>query len=413
MKKVAGYVAIFVIGFVVCAFVLKVNYPKTDIKTNYIPSIVSGKGIPSDDNAIKVAAGKISKYVVNIDTVGTPQVFNNGFYGMSQETPKGMASGVIISKDGYILTNNHVVADATDVMVTLYNEKQYKAKIIGTDPRTDLAVVKINVKESLHYADFANSENLAVGDWVIAVGNALGLGPTVTSGIVSAKRDKFDLNGMAFDSIIQTDAAINRGNSGGALSDLHGNLIGINTAIATTGSSDGSIGIGFAVPSNTAKKISSELIKTGSIKRAWVGIGMQLYNEEYRKHLESQGVPWIPKKDGILVANVYPKSPAAKAGVERGDIIIKIDGKSIKIKKTGDSSKVLMSLSTAISNKRVGDKLKITIIRDNKEKNINIKLEAMPSEDKLNAMNPQPQQAPQQGDGMGGGMFPFPFFGQP
>ncbi|MBP5274776.1 MAG: trypsin-like peptidase domain-containing protein, partial [Abditibacteriota bacterium] len=360
MKKFAGYAAIFVAGFLVCALCLKLAKPAGSGLPAPVAQATSAVASVSGGNAIQAAADKVSRYVVNIDTVGKPQMVSSGFFGFSQQTPKGSASGVIISKDGYILTNNHVVQDITEVTVTLYDNSSHKAKVIGTDPKTDLAVIKIKA-DNLPVAVFADSDKVQVGEWVVAVGNALGIGKTVTSGIISAKRDEFDLNGQAYDSIIQTDAAINPGNSGGALSDLNGNLIGINTAIASQ--SGGSEGVGFAVPSNTAKQISEQLIKEGSIKRPYIGIAMGVYNEEYRQQLQNQygTYPGLTKQDGILVENVYQGSPAQKAGLERGDIITAIDGKPVKLGK--DPNKSLVAMSTAVSRKKIGDKISLTIAR--------------------------------------------------
>lgn len=409
MKKFAGYVAIFVVGFLACSLCLKLSDNKT-VNGPSLPVTVAPSVNPLKGNEIQTTADKVSKYVVNIDTVGKPQLVSSGFFGMSQQTPKGSASGVIISKDGYILTNNHVVQDTSEVTVTLYDSSQHKAKVIGTDAKTDLAVIKIKA-DNLPCAVFADSDKIRVGEWVVAVGNALGIGKTVTSGIISAKREEFDLNGQAYDSIIQTDAAINPGNSGGALSDLNGNLVGINTAIASQ--SGGSEGVGFAVPSNTAKYISEHLIKDGSIKRPYIGITMGIYNEEYREQLQNQygTIPGLTKKDGILVESVMPGSPAQKAGIERGDVIISVDGKQIKINK---DYKSLIAMSNAVSKKNVGEHIKLTVVRSGQNKSFDITLEEMPSQEVMDAQRrkeqPAPQQAQPQQDPFGDF---FPFFGQP
>lgn len=402
INKFLGYVIIFLLGFGACT--LMVNMTNKNLNSN--TKTTEAKEIVSVENGnnVQKAAEKISKYVVNIDTVGIVQD-NQSFFSMPQEQ-QGRASGVIISEDGYILTNNHVVENANQVKVTLYNDKQFDAKIIGTDPRTDMAVIKINEK-NLPYANFADSNNVKVGEYVIAVGNALGIGTTVTTGVVSAKREQFDLNGKAFESIIQTDASINQGNSGGALSDLNGNLIGINTAIASP--SGGSVGIGFAVPSNTARKISEELIKNGKVERAWLGIGMVAYNENYRKSLEAQGVPSLPTKDGILVGEVYSNSPAAKAGIKKGDIITSIDGLDLgKLKKDNES---VAKLSTTISSKKVGDTVSLGVISQGNSKTVKVTLGKLDEKKLKQSQQMVPQQVPQfggpemeQGDG-----FPFPF----
>ena len=267
MRKFVSYLVVLVLGFVVCAWsiqhfygsgfsgIASVNAPRGGIK-------LAGKG----SNEVRDAAKVVSAYVVNIDTVGKPQVAPGSsglgdFFGFPFERPeevipRGQASGVIFSPDGYILTNNHVVQDAAKLSVTLANGKQYNAKLIGRDPKTDLAVIKIDAV-GLPQATFGKSNTLQVGDWVIAVGNALGLGPTVTVGVVSAVRQHFDINGKVYQSIIQTDAAINRGNSGGALADLNGNLVGINTAIASSGPDGGSIGIGLQCPAIWPNRLRS------------------------------------------------------------------------------------------------------------------------------------------------------------
>lgn len=404
IKNIAGYAAIFVLGFLVCALILKTNYAPQKLTNAGFPTAVAGKGVASEDNAIQIASDKISKYVVNIDTVGKPSMMypSSAYYQTPESVPMGTASGVIISDDGYILTNNHVVANASGVTVTLYNDKKYKAKIIGTDPRTDLAVVKIDAN-NLAFASFANSDKIAVGEWVIAVGNAFGMGPTVTSGIISAKRQNFDLMGQPFESLLQTDAAINGGNSGGALSDLNGNLVGINTAIATTpGGGNGNIGIGFAVPTNTAKKIAEELMKNGKVERPWIGIG---YNGPMRSQYEAQG----KKINGVLVEGVHPKGPAQKAGLRAGDIITKVNGESIIPKDDEDVQKAMNRFGIKVGKMKIGDTVDLTILRDKSEKNIKVKLGTMPPEEEMNFMLAPPKDSRMPRNPYGDGeMYPVP-----
>lgn len=399
IKTFIAYVVVFVLGFGACALITKTNNNTKEVKKE---SVVTDTEDLVGGNQVQQAADKISKYVVNIDTVGVV-MDNQSFFAMPQEQ-KGRASGVIISEDGYILTNNHVVENTNKLKVTLYNDKQYDAKIIGRDPRTDMAVIKISAK-GLNFAKFADSNKVKVGEYVIAVGNALGIGTTVTTGVVSAKREQFDLNGKAFESIIQTDASINQGNSGGALSDLNGNLIGINTAIASP--SGGSVGIGFAVPSNTAKKISEELIKKGSVERAWLGIGMVPYNEDYRKQLVEQGVPSLPDVNGVLVSELYSNSPAAKAGLKKGDIILSVDGNDFS--KLIKDNETISKMSTIISNKKPGTNVSLKVLSNGKEKTISVTLGKM-DENKIIQNKPQ-QPMPQQMEEVPQG-FGFPFFGE-
>jgi S1-C subfamily serine protease len=357
MNKFISYVLVFVLGFAVCALVLRSLYGQKDAQiatTNYSyrpsPAVVNDNG-----NRVAGAAEKIERSVVNIDTVGRPvSTGAPDFFGFSRPqevVPKGQASGVIISSDGYILTNNHVVADTSKVLVTLYDKKQYTAQIIGRDPKTDLAVIKIN-KTGLPAATFANSSNLRVGDWVIAVGNALGLGTTVTVGVVSSTdRGSLNISGTVLENAIQTDAAINRGNSGGALADINGNLIGINTAIASTSPGGGSIGIGFAVPSNTAKWVATEIMNRGKVIRPWLGIRYGYLDDSVRAELKAQGQN-PPPINGAYIQEVAPGSPADQAGISPGDVITKFKGQDVKS---------VQSISNEMKNIKVGQSIELTI----------------------------------------------------
>lgn len=367
MKKFISYVAVFVLGFIICAGVLFRLYGPPPSNGPVVAPAMTRGGITlskSGPNPVRRAAELVSDYVVNIDTVarqnepifpGLPDFFGAPF---SQREVIGQASGVIYSANGYIITNNHVVEGATKLTVTLHNGKKYPATLIGRDPKTDLAVIKINAN-GLPYAKFANSNSLEVGDWVIAVGNALGLGPTVTVGVVSAKRSEFDLDGKTFEGVIQTDAAINRGNSGGALADINGNLVGINTAIASTSPGGGNIGIGFAIPSNNAKKIAEQLQKHGQVVRPYLGIRYTGLNDDLRKRLAQRGVTNLPKQDGALIVEVYDGSPAAEAGLQPQDVILKINGKAVTPDKKSGKGKV--TVADAVGKVKVGDRVMMEV----------------------------------------------------
>lgn len=270
------------------------------------------------------------------------------------QTPKkeGAGSGVIISTDGYIVTNNHVVAGADELTVTMSDNKEYSAKIIGTDETTDLALIKINAK-NLPAIKIANSDDLKVGQWVLAIGNPLGLNNTVTAGIVSAKARSLGANSI--ESFIQTDAAINAGNSGGALVNTAGELVGINAMLySQTGSYSG---YGFAIPTTIMNKVVADLKEFGTVQRALIGItGIEVnkyYDQEKAKGKEIE----VPTMEGVYVMTVLDDGAAAQADIEEGDIITKVDGKPIK---------KMSELHEALARKRPGDKINITYIHKNK-----------------------------------------------
>lgn len=282
------------------------------------------------------------------------------FYGNGgdEQTQVGTGSGVIITPDGYIVTNNHVIADATTLEVTLNNNKTYSAKLIGTDPSSDIALIKIDADEKLPFLTFADSDNTQVGEWVLAVGNPFNLNSTVTAGIISAKaRNISQRNGDKIESFIQTDAAVNMGNSGGALVNLNGELIGINTAISST--TGVYMGYSFAVPSNIAKKVVEDLIEFGNVQRGVLGVRGTDLDSESAKKLN------IKETEGFYVGSVEEESGAGVAGLVKGDIIRQLD--NVKVHKYSD-------LSGYIASKRPGDVIKVIYERDGKERIANITL---------------------------------------
>ncbi len=280
---------------------------------------------------------------------------------------EGLGSGVIISPDGYILTNNHVVEGADELKVGLSDDREYLAKVIGADPKTDVAVIKIEA-ENLPVVTLADSDKLRVGDVVFAVGNPLGVGQTVTMGIVSAKgRNQLGLLDGGYESFIQTDAAINLGNSGGALVDARGRLVGINSAIIST--SRGSIGLGFAIPINLISSVLQSLIETGTVARGYLGVVTQTSPAE---DAETLGLPKGVR--AVVVTDVTPDSPAEKAGLKRGDVFLAINGQAVT---TGEE------LRLVIAETMPGKKVKLGIFRDGKPLTVEVlltKLDEKPDE---------------------------------
>ncbi|MBI4964702.1 MAG: DegQ family serine endoprotease [Desulfomonile tiedjei] len=269
--------------------------------------------------------------------------------------PQGMGSGVIVSADGHILTNSHVVKDADEITVNLSDKRSFKAKVIGTDPESDIAVIKIEAN-GLPIAKMGDSSKLRVGEIVMAVGNPFGLNRTVTSGIISAT-GRSNVGIIGYEDFIQTDAAINPGNSGGPLVNIEGDVIGINTAIATR--SGGYQGIGFAIPSNAAKLIMDDLMKTGKVRRGLLGVNIQDVTETLAKSFGRTDA------EGALVSQVVPGSPAEKAGIKDGDIIIKFNGEPV----TGAAN-----LKNLVGKEKPGSAAKLTIFRDKKTLDVNVKI---------------------------------------
>ena len=332
-----------------------------------IYSLVYAKDIPG---SFADLAEKLMPSVVNISTTQTVTTRSNPFpfefppgspfedmfkeFGTPQERKaSALGSGFIIDEKGIVITNNHVIQGAEDIYVRV-NDKDYSAKIIGADPLSDLAVLKIDSKDTFIPVEFGNSDKARIGDWVIAIGNPFGLGGTVTAGIISARNRSIGLS--RYEDYIQTDASINSGNSGGPLFNLNGDVIGINTAIL---GQSGSIGIGFAIPSNSAQKVIDQLIQFGETKRGWLGVRIQIVTKEIAE-LEK-----LDKPRGALVASVAKDSPSDKAGIKAGDIILEFNGVLINEMK---------ELPLIVAQTDVGKVVNVKIWRNNREVLKKIKL---------------------------------------
>ena len=345
--SLVGYISFFDNGHLITE---TKESPVQTFQTNYTTSAFELNRATYAPTNFTEAAEKSIHAVVHVKNTAISSGINSIadlFNGTKRQQQIGTGSGVIISSDGYIVTNNHVIDGATDLEITLNNRKKYKASLIGTDKKNDIALLKIDAEDILPYIPFSDSDNLNIGEWVLAVGNPYNLTSTVTAGIVSAKGR--DLQGnYSTDSFIQTDAAVNPGNSGGALVNSRGELVGINTAISTkTGSY---IGYSFAVPSNIAKKIIDDILEFGKVQEAIIGFLPDLREDDIQ---------------GVRIGDFSEGSNAEKSGLLKGDIIVKIN--DIKISKFSE-------LTGQLSAKRPGDSVKLTIDRDGEifTKNINL-----------------------------------------
>ncbi|WP_019220528.1 Do family serine endopeptidase [Bartonella senegalensis] len=288
---------------------------------------------------------------------------NKSFQHSHRLRPIAFGSGFFISSDGYIVTNNHVISDGTSYTVVLDDGTELNAKLIGTDPRTDLAVLKVNEKRKFSYVDFGDDTKLRVGDWVVAIGNPFGLGGTVTAGIVSARGR--DIGTGVYDDFIQIDAAVNRGNSGGPTFDLNGKVVGVNTAIFSP--SGGNVGIAFAIPAATAKQVVQQLIEKGLVQRGWLGVQIQPVTKEIS---DSIG---LKEAKGALITDPL-KGPAAKAGIKAGDVIISVNGEKIND---------VRDLAKRIANMSPGETVTLGVWKSGKEENIKVKLDSMPEDESM------------------------------
>ncbi|MFN3609671.1 MAG: Do family serine endopeptidase [Hyphomonas sp.] len=296
---------------------------------------------------------------------GSPAERFNEYFGRNDDgfqRQGSLGSGFVISADGYIVTNNHVIDKADTIEVTFSDGRTLDAKIIGRDRDSDIAVLKVTARGALPFVDLADSDKAEVGDWVIAIGNPLGFGGSVSAGIISATGR--DLNTGRSDNFIQTDAAINQGNSGGPLFNLSGQVVGVNTAIISQ--TGGSIGLGFSVPSNTVKRISAQLIKEGRVHRPWLGVNVQDADESLIKAYRAQGAA------GAIVTRITDDSPAAKAKLEVGDLILSIDGRAV----TG-----VRDMTRQLSEKPIGKAVTLNIVRDGRPRDVSVTLGQLPDED--------------------------------
>lgn len=382
-KNLIGTASLIFIGIVFGAILVsgfgwvRPSYGDVKIGADYPPVAKLNADASAFNDAFIQVAEKVTPSIVQITVVASVKTdlsntpFHNFFklpFGneMPQEQ-EGGGSGIIISEDGYILTNNHVVQNAKQVRVTLHDKRILDATVIGTDPLTDLGVIKIDAK-NLPVAYLGDSDKLKVGQWVMAIGNPLSLSSTVTAGIISAKSRSININKdrYAVEDFIQTDAAINPGNSGGALVDLNGAVIGINSAIATNGMSQSYIGYGFAIPVNLAKAVANDLIANGKVSRGYIGVSISEVDASTAKAV-GLGDP-----RGILVQNIVEGGSASQADIKEGDIILKVDDKL-----TNQPNE----LQSYVASKRAGTVVKLTLFRDGKEIERNVTLKARDEKD--------------------------------
>jgi|MudIll2142460700_1097286.scaffolds.fasta_scaffold33734_2 serine protease Do len=376
LQRVFFFIVVIIAAGMLVSFPLSVSHAaQAKISEQSVDLLTrTGKAMAEVTAAVKPA-------IVNIATTRTVKVsgggdpfFDDPFFkrffgeqfGRQRQQPKehksaGLGSGVIVSSDGYIITNSHVIKDADEIKVTLTDKKEYAGRVIGSDPKTEIAVVKIEAKD-LPTVFWGNSDALQVGEVVLAVGNPYGLNQTVTMGIVSAL-GRANVGIADYEDFIQTDAAINPGNSGGALVNIKGELIGINTAIYTT--SGGYQGIGFAIPSNMVKSIMASLIKEGKVTRGWLGVTIQKVTPELAKQFN------LKEDAGALVGDIMENSPAEKAGLQRGDIILEYDGKKI------EEPNILRNM---VANNLPGEEHTAMVMRDGKTKNVAITIGELPSD---------------------------------
>ena len=301
-----------------------------------------------------------TKSTIVVQTYNPLEAFLFGTSGVRQERKEtgSLGSGFIISSDGYIMTNNHVISGADEIYVKMSDGQEYLAKLVGTSPEVDIAILKVSTNKTFKPLKFANSDNIKIGHWAIAFGNPLGLNSSMTVGVIGAS-GRSSLGIEQVENFIQTDAAINQGNSGGPLLNINGDVIGVNTAIYST--NGGSVGLSFAIPSNLASNVRDSIIKSGKYERPYVGISVLDLTQEIKKQRN------IPYSTGIIVQQVYPGSPASKYGLKAGDVILEIDGKTVT------SAGAFIG---EVAAKKTGETINLKVFSGGKEKNITMKLEA-------------------------------------
>jgi serine protease Do len=356
-----------------------------EVASDPVPEIANAKDdepVVQQNNGLQSFAGLVKRLkpaVVNISTTsvvsntsgqgfvfqspfGENDPFGEFFNKFFQQFPnqpftqRGLGSGLIVSEDGYVVTNNHVVDRARDIEVVLDGGEKYKAEVVGKDPKTDIAVLKIKPKRKLQAASFGDSEKLEIGDWVLAIGNPFGLGHTVTAGIVSAKGRSLGMG--SYDDFIQTDAPINPGNSGGPLFNLNGEVVGVDTAIVAGGQ-----GIGFAIPANMASNVVDQIKTNGKAVHGWLGVMIQPITPEIAEGMK------LSELKGALVADVSPGGPADKAGIKRGDVIVALNGKKVD---------TVSELTNSVGVVQPGTKEDLKVVRDGVERQVSVKIGELP-----------------------------------
>jgi serine protease Do len=380
----AGFLLAGGLALSVVAWAADQGKPQVSVKTDDQPLTRSGVGESASFSPIikqvapAVVRVNVTERAKNVPAPELPPFFNDPqfrqFFGnpfgndgrrgrpmQRQPEQQGLGSGVIVSADGYILTNNHVVSGADVIKVSLNDGRELTAKVVGSDPKSDLAVIKVDAKD-LPAVTFTDSDQIEVGDRVLAIGNPFGIGQTVTSGMVSALGRSTGM-GLEYEDFIQTDAAINPGNSGGALIDVKGRLVGINTAIYSR--SGGFQGIGFAIPSNMARSVMEQLVANGKVVRGYLGISMQPISDELAEQFS------LKSREGVLVAEIVQGSPAAKAGLESGDVIVKFQGRDVKDPRT---------FRLAVANLSPGTEVNLEVLRQGKTEKIKLKVGEQPKD---------------------------------
>jgi len=371
----------FIFMVMIATILLALGVPKNSLAKNSVPDSFAELAAMQGSSAVNISTTKTVKTTKRFSPFQGrdmreffgDEFFKHFFGGDPEDTMKqrSLGSGFVVSDDGYILTNNHVVADADEIQVTFSENEKYEAKIIGRDEKTDIALIKIEVDKKINAAKLGDSDKLRIGDWVVAIGNPFGLGNTVTAGIVSAKGRI--IGAGPYDNFIQTDASINPGNSGGPLFNLDGEVVGINTAIVAPGG--GNVGIGFAIPVNMAKSVMSQLKDKGKVVRGWIGVTIQTVTPEIKEKFNLEAL------EGALIAEVTINSPADKGGLQRGDVIITFDGKRVK------EMKLLPSI---VAETPVGKKAEVIIVRKGEKKKLTIEVGEL-TEEKVMASATAPE----------------------